>query len=82
MKDTSNYSRARAAQVYYHGEATEHVSTHDVRLPKESTISDVITALRGLLPPEKCPERLRLLEVFYSKIYKARPWLACLIPAK
>ena len=66
----ADVSHACHVQVYYHGEATEHVSTHDVRLPKESTIADVIAALRALLPPDKCPERLRLLEVFYSKIYK------------
>ena len=57
-------------QVSYHGENTELVSTHDVRLPKDSSVADVLEALRMQLPKDKRPAALRLLEVFYSKIYK------------
>lgn len=60
-------------QVNYHGESTEQVSTHDVRLPKDSNVADVLQALRLQLPEDKRPTALRLLEVFYSKIYKVRP---------
>ncbi len=62
-------------QVSYHGENTELVSTHDVRLPKDSGVADVLEALRMQLPEDKRPAALRLLEVFYSKIYKVRPLL-------
>ena len=61
------------AQVQYHGENTEVVSTHDVRLPKDSSVGDVLEALRMQLPEDKRPAALRLLEVFYSKIYKVAP---------
>ena len=43
---------------------------HTVRLPKESTAADVCETLRQQLPEDARPARLRLLEVFYSKIYK------------
>lgn len=57
-------------QVNYHGEKTEQVSSHNVRLPKDSSVADVLEALRMQLPEDKRPAALRLLEVFYSKIYK------------
>jgi hypothetical protein len=59
-------------QVYYHGPSGEQVSTHEVRLPREACVADVLAALGQQLPPEGRPAQLRLLEVFYSKIYKAR----------
>lgn len=43
---------------------------HEVRLPKDSTVGDVLEALRQQLPEETRPRELRMLEVFYSKIYK------------
>ena len=61
----------RRAQVHYHGSNTE-AGVHTVRLPKESTAADVCETLRRQLPEDGRPARLRLLEVFYSKIYKAR----------
>lgn len=66
-------------QVSYHGENTELVSTHDVRLPKDSSVADVLEALRMQLPEDKRPAALRLLEVFYSKIYKVPPLLLSLV---
>ncbi|CAL8466972.1 g6508 [Coccomyxa elongata] len=60
----------KTLKVSYHGGNTELVSTHDVRLPKDSSVADVLEALRMQLPEDKRPAALRLLEVFYSKIYK------------
>ncbi len=54
----------------YHGDNTELVSQHEVRLPKDSCVTDVLDALSQQLPEDKRPAALRLLEVFYSKIYK------------
>lgn len=62
----------RRAQVHYHGSNTAEAGVHTVRLPKESTAADVCETLRRQLPEDGRPARLRLLEVFYSKIYKAR----------
>ena len=67
----------RAAQVHYHGSNTAEAGVHTVRLPKESTAADVCETLRRQLPEGGRPARLRLLEVFYSKIYKARARASC-----
>jgi len=63
--------------VYYHGANTAEAGVHTVRLPKESAAADVCEALRAQLPASGRPTRLRLLEVFYSKIYKARRRAYC-----
>ena len=57
-------------QVPYHGSSTAPVSTHDVRLPKESTVGDLLDALMQQLPADKRPKQLRLLEIFNGKIYQ------------
>lgn len=57
-------------QVPYHGSSTASVSTHDVRLPKESTVGDLLDALMQQLPADKRPKQLRLLEIFNGKIYQ------------
>ncbi|KAK9819401.1 hypothetical protein WJX81_005916 [Elliptochloris bilobata] len=63
----------KTLKVYYHGVNTAEVGVHMVRLPKESTAADVCETLRQQLPEEGRPARLRLLEVFYCKIYKIFP---------
>ncbi|EIE26652.1 cysteine proteinase [Coccomyxa subellipsoidea C-169] len=64
------FEQLKTLKVQYHGERTEPVSQHDVRVPKDDTVGDVLEALRKQLPEDKRPAALRLLEVFYSKIYK------------
>ncbi len=67
--------------MYYHGANTAEAGVHTVRLPKESAAADVCEALRAQLPAAGRPARLRLLEVFYSKIYKARRCARCFLRA-
>ena len=62
----------RVLQLPYHGANTALVSTHDVRLPKDSTVGDLLEAFMQQLPAEKRPRQLRLLEIFNCKIYQAR----------
>ncbi len=62
----------RVLQLPYHGANTALVSTHDVRLPKDSTVGDLLEAFMQQLPAEKRPRELRLLEIFNCKIYQAR----------
>jgi hypothetical protein len=57
-------------QVPYHATSTAPLSTHDVRLPKESTVGDLLDALMQQLPADKRPKELRLLEIFNGKIYQ------------
>ena len=72
-------------QLPYHGANTALVSTHDVRLPKDSTVGDLLEAFMHQLPAEKRPRELRLLEIFNCKIYQARlasaiwPTASCLL---
>jgi len=46
-----------------------------VRLPRDSTVGDVLSELSTRLGPEYAGRRLRLLEVYHNKIYKVG--LAC-----
>ncbi|KAF5930201.1 hypothetical protein HYC85_031074 [Camellia sinensis] len=49
------------------------VSIHTIRLPKQSTVGDVINELRAKVELSRPNAELRLLEVFYHKIYKIFP---------
>ncbi|KAK9823704.1 hypothetical protein WJX72_004794 [[Myrmecia] bisecta] len=62
--------RLKTLKVVFHNEKTEEVATHTVRLPKESVVGDVLAALALQLGPAVAARPLRLLEVFYCKIYK------------
>ena len=64
---------AVCVQLPYHGPNTALVSTHDVRLPKESTVGDLLDAVMQQLPADKRPKDLRLLEIFNGKIYQVMP---------
>lgn len=44
-----------------------------MRLPKDSTVGDLLEAFMQQLPAEKRPRQLRLLEIFNCKIYQVRP---------
>ena len=66
------------AQVHWHNEKGEQVSVHSVRLPKDSVMKDVTDELRRMLPDTAGKAKnLRLIEIYFSKIYKvgflARP---------
>mmetsp|Transcript_19656 Transcript_19656/g.42954 ORF Transcript_19656/g.42954 Transcript_19656/m.42954 type:complete len:1106 (-) Transcript_19656:700-4017(-) len=61
--------RLKILKVAFHNHKTEMVGEHQVRLPKESCVEDVLNALREKLGPTVTGE-LRMLEVCYSRIYK------------
>ncbi|KAL3338231.1 hypothetical protein AABB24_030400 [Solanum stoloniferum] len=59
--------------TYYHS-AKDEVTIHTIRLPKQSTIGDVLNDLKTKVELSRPPDaELRLLEVFYHKIYKIFP---------
>ncbi|XP_022747706.1 ubiquitin carboxyl-terminal hydrolase 12-like isoform X3 [Durio zibethinus] len=51
----------------------DEVVIHSIRLPKQSTVGDVIDELKTKVELSHPNAELRLLEVFYNKIYKIFP---------
>ncbi|XP_024396662.1 ubiquitin C-terminal hydrolase 13 [Physcomitrium patens] len=63
----------KTLKITFHNSKTEEVSTHNVRLPKQSTVGDVINELKTKVELSSPKAELRILEVFYHKIYKVFP---------
>ncbi len=61
--------RLKSLKITYHDEKTAEVETYTLRLPMESKVEEVLQELRRRIP-NGANERLRLMEVFYHKIYK------------
>jgi hypothetical protein len=59
-------------QIALHNDRTEFVAEHDLRMPREVTVADVLTELQRHLGEEYQGRPMRLLEVFSSRIYKVR----------
>ncbi|KAJ3675624.1 hypothetical protein LUZ60_004666 [Juncus effusus] len=63
----------KTLKVAFHHSTKEEVVIHSIRLPKNSTVGDVITDLKTKVELSRPDAQLRLLEVFYHKIYKIFP---------
>lgn len=63
----------KTLKVGFHNSKTDEVSMHNIRLPKHSTVGDVIEELKKQVELANAKSELRLLEVFYHKIYKIFP---------
>ncbi|GJN34912.1 hypothetical protein PR202_gb23621 [Eleusine coracana subsp. coracana] len=63
----------KTLKVAFHHATKDEVVVHSIRLPKNSTISDVIADLKTKVEVSNPDAELRLLEVFYHKIYKIFP---------
>nr|XP_024389477.1 ubiquitin carboxyl-terminal hydrolase 12-like isoform X2 [Physcomitrium patens] len=66
----------KTLKVAFHNAKTEEcmqVSVHNIRLPKQSTVGDVVNELKGKVELSSPKAELRILEVFYHKIYKIFP---------
>lgn len=57
-------------QVNFHNDKTEFVAEHVIRLPHDSQVGDVLRELSNRLGPDYADRKLRLLEVYHSKIFK------------
>lgn len=57
-------------KVAFHHATKDEVIIHNIRLPKQSTVGDVINELKTKVELSHPNAELRLLEVFYHKIYK------------
>ncbi|KAL3838137.1 hypothetical protein ACJIZ3_022728 [Penstemon smallii] len=63
----------KTLKVAFHHATKDEVVNHTIRLPKQSTVGDVITDLKTKVELSHPNAELRLLEVFYHKIYKIFP---------
>ncbi|CAL1374042.1 unnamed protein product [Linum trigynum] len=63
----------KTLKVAFHHATKEEVVIHTIRLPKQSTVGDVINDLKTKVELSHPNAELRLLEVFYHKIYKIFP---------
>ncbi|KAL5720643.1 ubiquitinyl hydrolase 1 [Ranunculus cassubicifolius] len=63
----------KTLKVAFHHFSKEEVVIHSIRLPKQSTVGDVIEDLKTKVELSHPNAELRLLEVFYHKIYKIFP---------
>ncbi|KAG6533565.1 hypothetical protein ZIOFF_007440 [Zingiber officinale] len=63
----------KTLKVAFHHATKEEVAIHSIRLPKNSTVADVINDLKNKVELSRPDAELRLLEVFYHKIYKIFP---------
>ncbi|KAH7299953.1 hypothetical protein KP509_24G037500 [Ceratopteris richardii] len=60
----------KTLKISFHNQKTEEVAVHNIRLPKQSVVGDVITELKKKMELSNPNTELRILEVFYHKIYK------------
>ncbi|KAG6763361.1 hypothetical protein POTOM_030775 [Populus tomentosa] len=60
----------KTLKVAFHHATKDEVLIHTIRLPKQSTVGDVINDLKAKVELSHPNAELRLLEVFYHKIYK------------
>ncbi|XP_060968980.1 ubiquitin C-terminal hydrolase 12-like isoform X3 [Cannabis sativa] len=63
----------KTLKVAFHHSTKDEVVIHTVRLPKQSTVGDVINDLKTKVELSHPAAEIRLLEVFYHKIYKIFP---------
>ncbi|KAM0908719.1 hypothetical protein ACQ4PT_015296 [Festuca glaucescens] len=56
--------------VAYHHATKDQVSLHSIRLPGSSTVGDVLSDIKSKVELSHPNAEIRLLEVFYHKIYK------------
>ncbi|KAI4382643.1 hypothetical protein MLD38_008581 [Melastoma candidum] len=63
----------KTLKVAFHYATKDEVVIHTIRLPKNSTVGDVIDELKTKVELSHPNAEVRLLEVFYHKIYKIFP---------
>ncbi|KAK8662108.1 hypothetical protein V6N13_091696 [Hibiscus sabdariffa] len=63
----------KTLKVAFHHATKDEVVIHTIRLPKLSTVGDVLDDLKTKVELSHPGAELRLLEVFYHKIYKIFP---------
>ncbi|GKC24544.1 ubiquitin carboxyl-terminal hydrolase 12-like protein isoform X2 [Tanacetum coccineum] len=65
----------KTLKVVFHHATKDEPVIHNIRLPKQSTVGDVLNELKTKVELSNPNAELRLIEVFYHKIYKVLNWL-------
>ncbi|XP_058215957.1 ubiquitin C-terminal hydrolase 13-like isoform X1 [Rhododendron vialii] len=63
----------KTLKVAFHLSSKDEVINHTIRLPKQSTVGDVLNELKTMVELSHPKVELRLLEIFYHKINKIFP---------
>ncbi|XP_059317604.1 ubiquitin C-terminal hydrolase 12-like [Lycium ferocissimum] len=63
----------KTLKVTFYRAGEDEVTIHFITLPKQSTVGDVLNDLKTKVELSRPDAELRLLEVFYHKIYKIFP---------
>ncbi|KAG0497188.1 hypothetical protein HPP92_001879 [Vanilla planifolia] len=63
----------KSLKITFHSSAKDEVVVHNIRLPKSSTVADVLHDLKTKVELSQPNAEIRLVEVFYHKIYKIFP---------
>nr|XP_043631310.1 ubiquitin C-terminal hydrolase 12-like [Erigeron canadensis] len=63
----------KTLKVAFHHATKEEPTVHNIRMPKQSTVGDVLEEIKKRVDLSHPNAELRLLEVFYHKIYKIFP---------
>lgn len=63
----------KTLKVDFHHATKDKVVTHKIKLPKQSTVDDVLKNLKTKVELSHPDAELRLLEIFHHKIYKVFP---------
>ncbi|PWA85934.1 MATH-like protein [Artemisia annua] len=63
----------KTLKVVFHHATKDEPVIHNIRLPKQSTVGDVLNELKTKVELSNPNAELRLIEVFYHKIYKVFP---------
>ncbi|KAH7866535.1 hypothetical protein Vadar_021651 [Vaccinium darrowii] len=63
----------KTLKVAFYSSSKDEVVNHTIRLPKQSTVRDLLNDLKTKVELSHPKAELRLLEIFYHKIYKIFP---------
>ncbi|XP_057506095.1 ubiquitin C-terminal hydrolase 12-like isoform X2 [Actinidia eriantha] len=63
----------KTLKVAFHNVTKDEVVIHNIRLPRQSTVGNVLDELKTKVELSHPDAELRLIEVFYHKIYKIFP---------
>ncbi|XP_052200114.1 ubiquitin C-terminal hydrolase 12-like isoform X1 [Diospyros lotus] len=63
----------KTLKVAFHHATKDEVVIHNIRLPRQSTVGDVLNELKKKVELSHANAELRMVEVFYHKMYKIFP---------
>ncbi|CAI6001304.1 unnamed protein product [Closterium sp. NIES-65] len=63
----------KTLRISFHNSKAEEVSVHNIRLPKKSTVADVLADLKSKVELSHPEVELRMLQLFNNKIFKTFP---------